>query len=77
MILIGLGIGQTYRSTVQAHLASGALIKVLDDWSTRTDSVSVVYPQSGRLNDRARAFIDWLTQHLARQAACAGAQLSS
>ena len=64
LILNGLGVGQTYVSTVKAHLASGALVPVLADWTNRSDPVSVLYPPAKRLNARVRVFIDWLVEHL-------------
>ncbi|WP_312793774.1 LysR family transcriptional regulator [Tianweitania sp.] len=64
MILNGLGVGQTFASTVKPHLASGALVRVLDDWTNGSEPISVLYPPAKRLNARVRAFIDWLVEHL-------------
>ncbi|MEJ5081397.1 LysR family transcriptional regulator [Ochrobactrum sp. MYb379] len=64
MIRTGLGIGQTFQSTVKSLLASGELITVLDEWSTLSEPVSVIYPPSRRLNGRTRVFIDWFTTYL-------------
>lgn len=64
MILNGLGVGQTYASTVKPHLNSGALVRVLDDWTNGSEPISVLYPPAKRLNARVRAFIDWLIEHL-------------
>jgi DNA-binding transcriptional LysR family regulator len=67
MLLSGLGIGQLFRSTVVAHLETGALITVLDDWTDHTAPISILYPATKKLTLRVRAFIDWLTDHLRRQ----------
>lgn len=64
MILNGLGVGQTYLSTVRTHLTSGALVRVLDDWVAGSDPISVLYPPARRINARVRVFIDWLVEHL-------------
>lgn len=67
MILHGLGVGQTFRSTVKAHLASGALVPVLEEWTMGTEPISVLYPPAKQQNVRVRAFIDWLVEHLDAQ----------
>lgn len=66
MIRNGLGIGQTFYSTVRSHLDSGELITVLDDWANLSEPVSVLYPPSRRLNRRTRAFIDWFMGYLGK-----------
>ncbi|PVM87768.1 hypothetical protein DDF67_13690 [Caulobacter endophyticus] len=68
MILHGLGVGQTYLSTVAAHLASEALVRLLDDWTNGSDPISVLYPPAKRLNACVRAFIDWLVTYLEAEA---------
>lgn len=64
MLLSGLGVGQTYLSTVRAHLDAGALVRVLDDWTEETAPVSILYPPSKKLNACVRVLIDWLTEYL-------------
>lgn len=69
MLRAGLGVGQTYRSTVQAYLDTGELVILLDDWTSRTEPISVLYPPTREQSVRVRAFIDWLTQRLSRAVA--------
>jgi DNA-binding transcriptional LysR family regulator len=69
MLCNGLGIGQTYLSPVKELVASGALVRVLDDWTNSSEPISVLYPPAKRLTARVRAFIDWLTEYLADRAA--------
>jgi LysR family transcriptional regulator, regulator for bpeEF and oprC len=66
MLLAGFGVGQTYHSTVKSYLASGELVSVLDDWTSGGEPLSVLYHPSKRKNVRVRAFIDWLTDYLAK-----------
>lgn len=64
MVLSGLGIGQLYRSSIEHHLRSGALVTILEDWTQYQVPISVLYPASKKLPLRVRLFIDWLTEHL-------------
>jgi LysR family transcriptional regulator, regulator for bpeEF and oprC len=66
MMLAGLGIGQLYRSTIEHHLHSGALVAILEDWTDYQVPISLLYPASKKLPLRVRLFIDWLTEHLRR-----------
>lgn len=65
MMVGGLGIGQTYALVVDSLLRSGALVPVLQDWTTQTTPIAVMYPSARRLSRRARVFIDWLARYLA------------
>lgn len=63
--LAGLGVIHTLRFMVQPHIDSGALIPVLEEWSTRANTISVVYMPNRHLSVRVRAFVDWLVEHFA------------
>jgi DNA-binding transcriptional LysR family regulator len=56
------GLGLAWRSTweIQAELASGALITVLDDYALPQYDIVAVYPQQRHLPAKIRFFIDWL-----------------
>jgi len=69
MILNGLGVGQTYLSTVKDLVASGALVRLLDGWIDSSEPISVLSPPANGMNARVRAFIDWMTGYLAGRAA--------
>jgi DNA-binding transcriptional LysR family regulator len=56
------GLGLAWRSTweIQAELASGKLITVLDDFALPQYDIVAVYPQQRHLPAKIRFFIDWL-----------------
>jgi DNA-binding transcriptional LysR family regulator len=56
------GLGLAWRSTweIQAELASGELITVLDDYALPQYDIVAVYPQQRHLPAKIRFFIDWL-----------------
>jgi DNA-binding transcriptional LysR family regulator len=58
--LYGLGITQTFTYIVKEHLATGALVPILEDWAPPRYPFHVVYPQNLKLSNRVRVFIDWL-----------------
>ena len=64
MLVHGLGVGQTHARVVQPLLAAGALTPVLQDWTRQQVPLSVLYPPTRHLNQRARVFVDWLTRVL-------------
>lgn len=61
--LAGLGVIHTFTYSVKAHLASGALVPVLQDWRPAPYPFHVVYPPNRYLSSRVRVFIDWLVEH--------------
>ncbi|MEB0204676.1 LysR family transcriptional regulator [Pseudomonas sp. CCC3.1] len=63
--LASLGVIHTLRFMVQPHIDSGALIPVLEDWSARANTLSVVYMPNRHLSVRVRAFVDWLVAYFA------------
>lgn len=58
--LAGLGVIQAFAYTAQPHIASGALVPILDDWQPAPYPFYVVYPPNRHLSNRLRVFIDWI-----------------
>ena len=65
MLLAGFGVGQVYETTGRAHIKSGGLVQLLEDWQAPSAPVSVVYPPAKRRNRRMRLFVDWVVRRLA------------
>ncbi|HEU6456232.1 MAG TPA: LysR substrate-binding domain-containing protein, partial [Roseateles sp.] len=61
-LLAGLGVGQTFRFMAAPHLASGALMAVLEDWTRERHPLHLVYPGSRHLNAKLRVFADWVAE---------------
>ncbi|MBA2965210.1 MULTISPECIES: LysR family transcriptional regulator [Ramlibacter] len=64
---LGLGIAQLPRFHVEADLASGRLVALLEDCPPPPGPVSLVYARSRHLSPRVRAFIDWAAHEFARR----------
>jgi DNA-binding transcriptional LysR family regulator len=62
--LAGLGIAQLPESVVREDLRSGALTRVLPDWSSPEGIVHVVFPSRRGLLPAVRVFIDFLADRL-------------
>ena len=62
--LAGLGIAQLPESVVREDLRSGALTRVLPDWSSPEGIVHVVFPSRRGLLPAVRSFIDFLAERL-------------
>jgi len=60
--LAGLGVIQTMTFMAQPHIDSGALVPILQDWTTEPNVVSVVYMPNRHLSTRARTFVNWLVE---------------
>ncbi|RZL97388.1 MAG: LysR family transcriptional regulator [Variovorax sp.] len=58
-VLAGLGVSQMVTFIAQPHLDSGALVRVLPDWTREPLPVYVVYPPNRHLSAKVRAFVDW------------------
>jgi DNA-binding transcriptional LysR family regulator len=58
------GLGLAWRSTweIQAQLASGELVTVLDDYALPHYDIMAVYPQQRHLPAKTRFFIDYLKE---------------
>ncbi|MGE8153978.1 LysR substrate-binding domain-containing protein [Pseudomonas vancouverensis] len=61
--LAGLGVIHTFNYAVQAHLETGALVPILQDWRPAPYPFHVAYPPDRNLSNRVRVFIDWLVEH--------------
>lgn len=64
LMLAGLGVGQTHTLVANKYIKSGQLIRILDDWTTDTYPVSIVFPPTKKLNARVRLFVDWISARL-------------
>jgi DNA-binding transcriptional LysR family regulator len=53
-----MGIIQVPRHHVEADLAAGSLVAILEDWRPAPMPVSVLYPKSRQLSPRVRVFVD-------------------
>lgn len=60
--LAGLGVLHTFSYVVKAHIASGALVPILQDWRPEPYPFFVVYPPNRHLSRRLRVFIDWIAE---------------
>ncbi|TYQ21332.1 UNVERIFIED_ORG: LysR family transcriptional regulator for bpeEF and oprC [Zoogloea ramigera] len=58
----GLGIVQTAGFVVDAMLADGRLVTILDDWTIDPLPVHVVYPQNRHLSAKVRVFVEWVAE---------------
>ena len=67
--LAGLGVAQCAMFSVSAHIASGALVEILPEWTTAPLPVHVVYPPNRHLSAKVRAFVDWAAELFARSPA--------
>ncbi|HEU4777106.1 MAG TPA: LysR family transcriptional regulator [Telluria sp.] len=59
--LAGLGVIQTFTYAAREHIASGALVPILQDWRPDPYPFHVVYPPNRHLTNRLRVFIDWVS----------------
>ena len=64
------GYGIAWRSTweVQAEIASGALVPVLEDFAAPPNGIYAVFPQRKHLPVRVRLWVDYLKQQYAQAA---------
>jgi DNA-binding transcriptional LysR family regulator len=60
--LEGLGIIQMPDFMIGPHLASGELVPVLEDWTSPSMPIYVVYPPNRRLSAKIRVFVDWMAE---------------
>jgi DNA-binding transcriptional LysR family regulator len=66
LAIAGLGIARLGRFHVEADIASGALVELLEEHNRGDlEYVSAVYVGGGRVPARVRAFIDHMAEHLA------------
>jgi DNA-binding transcriptional LysR family regulator len=60
--LLGAGIAYVTSGYVEAHLASGALVRLLGEWSPAMPSLSLYYPSRRRISQRLRVLVDFLRE---------------
>ncbi|MFB4392858.1 MULTISPECIES: LysR substrate-binding domain-containing protein [unclassified Pseudomonas] len=60
--LAGLGVLQAPRFMAQAHLESGALVRLLADWTQAPNPIYIVYSPNRHLSARVRVFVQWLVE---------------
>lgn len=65
----GLGIAQLPQLVADAACASGALVRVLPEWSPSAVPVHALFPSSRYLTPKVRAFIDLAAESFAAQSA--------
>lgn len=65
-VLAGLGVTQATMFVAAPHLASGALVQVLADWTRPALPIHVVYPPNRHLSAKVRAFVDWAADLFSR-----------
>jgi DNA-binding transcriptional LysR family regulator len=57
--LAGLGVMQTFTYAAAPHIASGALVPILEKWQPAPYPFYVVFPSNRYVSNRLRVFIDW------------------
>ena len=62
--LKGLGIVQLPDYYVQKHLASGALVSLLDNYREPEESIWAIYPHNRHLSPKIRLLVDYLAERL-------------
>lgn len=62
--LKGVGLGMLPVFSAAPHLRSGALVRVLPEYSTHpVRGFYAIFPQNRHMSAKVRLFIDWLTEH--------------
>ena len=59
MALAGIGIAQLFEVLARPHIASGALVSVLDDWLPPFPGFHVYYPAREQMAPKLRVFVDF------------------
>ncbi|EJE52591.1 transcriptional regulator [Acidovorax sp. CF316] len=62
----GLGIGQVTSFQATRHLETGALVRLLPEWTQPLLPIYVVYPPNRHLSAKVRAFVDWTAELVQR-----------
>lgn len=58
--LAGIGIMQMAHYAMEPHLASGRMVRLLEDWSSDPLPMHVVYPHNRHLSAKVRVFVEWI-----------------
>ncbi len=64
----GMGVLWLPRYMAQAHLDSGELVPLFEDWEVASMPLYLVFPPNRHLSAKLRAFIDWVDELMARHA---------
>lgn len=64
--LAGMGVLQAPAFMVGPHVATGALVPVLEGWDFEPMPIHVVYAPNRHLSNRLRVFVDWVADRFAR-----------
>ena len=70
--LAGLGVLWLPDYMARTHLASGALVRLFDDWRIDPMPMYIAYPPNRHVSRKLRVFIDWIAELMARHAPLAG-----
>jgi len=62
--LAGAGIVYLHDYVLEPHPRNGALVRVLEDFSTPERSIHLLYPAARALSPKVRAFVEYLTNEL-------------
>lgn len=65
--LQGLGIAQLPNYYLDAHLASGALVTVLDQHRPEADGIWAIYPHNRQLSPKVKCAVEFLSEQLKHQ----------
>ncbi|MDR3438400.1 LysR substrate-binding domain-containing protein [Telmatospirillum sp.] len=65
--LAGAGLAYCVETRTLPHLASGALVRVLDDWCPTYPGFFLYYPSRRHQRPALRAFIDFVRDHFGKQ----------
>ena len=58
--LAGLGVIQAFTYMTAPHIATGALVPILQEWQPAPYPFYVAYPPNRHVSNRLRVFIDWI-----------------
>ena len=64
----GMGVLWLPRYMAQAHLDSGELVPLFEDWEVASMPLYLVFPPNRHLSAKLRVFIDWVDELMAKHA---------
>ncbi|SFO70029.1 DNA-binding transcriptional regulator, LysR family [Variovorax sp. PDC80] len=64
----GMGVLWLPRYMAQAHLASGELVPLFEDWEVASMPLYLVFPPNRHQSAKLRVFIDWVDELMAKHA---------
>jgi DNA-binding transcriptional LysR family regulator len=66
--LAGMGVLWLPDYMAQAHLASGELVALFEDWRMESMPLYVAFPPNRHISIKVRVFIDWISELMTRHA---------